>query len=199
MKRDAPFRHPQFPIYLATRLAAFDVNDVKAMIGRALAARNHGKFVLDLRSGNEEVGDNWLPNAAILLPAAGTTVDESARVLYDLKDVIGYASWGSNDENRKRRHLGFQWLPGAIATEFVSTNARTMKRPLDDWTYTSWKDTKHLFAGSPQGLSADAIHEGAAGASGNVYEPCLVACVRPDYLLPAYYEGQKATIWRCRF
>jgi uncharacterized protein (TIGR03790 family) len=124
------------------------------------------------------------------LPAARTVVDESKKVISDQKDVIGYASWGSNDDNRKRRNLGFQWLPGAIVTEFVSTNARTMKRPPDDWTYTSWKDTKHLFADSPQGLSADPIHEGASGASGNVYEPYLNACVRPDYLLPAYYAGR---------
>ena len=44
-KRDAPFRHPQFPIYLVTRLAAYDLADVKAMIDRSLAARNRGKFV----------------------------------------------------------------------------------------------------------------------------------------------------------
>jgi len=51
-------------------------------------------------------------------------------------------------------------------------------------------DRLHFFGGSPQGLSADAIHEGATGASGNVYEPFLAACVRPDYLLPAYYQGR---------
>src|SRR5262249_8618899 len=43
MKRDAPFRHPQFPIYLVTRLAAYDVGEVKGIIDRALAARNRGK------------------------------------------------------------------------------------------------------------------------------------------------------------
>jgi len=32
MKRDEPFRHPRFPIYLVTRLAAWDLADVKAMI-----------------------------------------------------------------------------------------------------------------------------------------------------------------------
>jgi uncharacterized protein (TIGR03790 family) len=111
-------------------------------------------------------------------------------VLYDRREVIGYASWGSNDGHRKRRWLGFQWLPGAIATEFVSTDARTLKRPPDDWTFTSWEDRQHFFAGSPQGLSADFIHEGATGVSGNTYEPYLGGCVRPDYLLPAYYEGR---------
>ncbi|HEY2017441.1 MAG TPA: TIGR03790 family protein [Bryobacteraceae bacterium] len=189
-KRDEPFRHPQFPIYLVTRLAAFDFTDVKAMIDRSLAAHNRGKFVVDLRSDTEREGDSWLRTAAILLPAARTVFDESIKVLYDIQDVIGYASWGSNDSNRKRRHLGFGWLPGGISTEYVSTNARTMKRPPDDWTYGPWKDPKSLFFDSPQSLSTDAIHEGATGASGNVYEPYLQGCVRPDYLLPAYYLGR---------
>ena len=190
MKRDAPFRHPQFPIYLVTRLGAYGLADVKAMIDRALAARNRGRFVIDLNSEGNGEGNDWLRNAAILLPADRVILDESTKVLYDRKDVIGYASWGSNDSNRKRRWLGFQWLPGAIATEYVSTNGRTLKQPPDDWTIGPWTDSKRYFAGAPQTLSADLIHEGATGASGNVYEPFLGACARPDYLLPAYYQGR---------
>lgn len=190
MKRDVPFRHPAFPIYLVTRLAAYDFSGVKAIIDRGLAARNRGKFVVDLSSQSDEDGNNWLRNAAILLPTDRLIFDESTKVLYDLKDVIGYASFGSNDNNRKRRRLGFEWLPGAIATEFVSTNARTLKRPPDDWKYTTFRDRLHFFAGSPQGLSADMLQDGATGASGNVYEPYLAGCARPDYLLPAYYQGR---------
>jgi uncharacterized protein (TIGR03790 family) len=189
-KRDSPFRHPQFPIYLVTRLAAYDWTDVKAMIDRSLAARNRGKFVIDLQSSDDDPGNDWLRNAAILMPAGRVTLEETNKVLYDQKDVIGYASWGSNDHNRKRRWLGFQWLPGAIATEYVSTNMRTLKQPPDTWTYANWSDHDRLWAGSPQGLSADLIHEGATGASGNVYEPFLTACARPDYVLPAYFEGR---------
>jgi len=190
MKRDAPFRHPQFPMYLVTRLAAYDFAGVRDMIDRALAAQNRGKFVLDLSSASDEDGNNWMRTAAILIPADRVTIDESPKVLYGLKDVVGYASFGSNDSSRKRRHLGFTWVPGAIATEFVSTNARTFKKPPDDWTYTAWRDRLHYFGGSPQGLSADLIQDGATGASGNVYEPYLQACARPDYLLPAYYQGR---------
>ncbi len=190
MQRDAPFQHPQFAIYLVTRLAAGDAEEVEQMINRSLAAKNRGKFVIDLSSPSDEPGNNWLRNAALLLPADRTIMDETNRALYDQKDVIGYASWGSNDDNRKRRMLGFNWLPGAVATEYVSTNARTMLRAPDNWTYTSWKDRLHFFAGSPQGLSTDLLHEGAAGASGNVYEPFLQGCARPDYLLPAYYHGR---------
>ena len=190
MKRDASFRHPQFPIYLVTRLAAYDFAGVKGMIDRSLVAANRGKFVVDLNSENDEQGNNWLRNAAILLPTDRLIMDATTRVLYDLKDVIGYAAWGSNDSNRKRRRLGFQWLPGAIATEFVSTNARTMKRPPDEWTYGRWGDRLHIFAGTPQGLSGDLLLDGSTGASGNVYEPYLAGCARPDYLLPAYYQGR---------
>jgi uncharacterized protein (TIGR03790 family) len=117
-------------------------------------------------------------------------MDESPKVITLQKDVIGYASWGSNDGNRKIRDIGFQWLPGAITAEFVSTSARTFKRPPDFWSYTNWDDRLHFFEGSPQGLMADLIHQGATGASGNTYEPYLTACVRPDYLFPAYYQGR---------
>jgi uncharacterized protein (TIGR03790 family) len=190
MKRDAAFLHPQFPIYLVTRLAAYDLAGVKAMIDRSLAARNRGKFVIDASSPANGDGNNWLRTAAMLLPRERVILDDTTNVLYDQKDVIGYASWGSNDGDRKRRWLGFQWLPGAIATEFVSTNARTLKRPPDAWTFTTYEDRQHFFAGSPQGLSADLIQEGATGVSGNTYEPMLSGCARPDYLLPAYYQGR---------
>jgi uncharacterized protein (TIGR03790 family) len=158
-------------MYLVTRLAAYSVADVKAAIDRSLAARNRGKFVLDLNSEGDGEGNNWLRTASVILPQNRLVLDESKRVLYDQREVIGYGAWGSNDPNRKRRQLGFTWLPGAIASEFVSTNARTFKQPPDTWTYTSWSDRLHFFGGSPQGLSADLLHEGATGASGNVHEP----------------------------
>lgn len=188
--RDARFEHPRFPEYLVTRLAAYDVAAVKAMIDRSLQARNRGTFVIDLSSGRDDPGNDWLRTAAILLPAERVVMDESPRVLYDLKGVIGYAGWGSNDPNRTRRRLGFEWLPGAIAMEFVSTSARTLQRPPANWTYTKWADRSHFFAGSPQGLSGDALDDGASGTYGNVYEPFLTGCARPDYVLPAYFHGR---------
>lgn len=188
-KRDAPFRHPQVPIYLVTRLAAYDVAEVKGMIDRALAARNRGKFVIDAGVGNAD-GNNWLHTAAMLLPPDRVLLDDTASIVYDQHDVIGYASWGSNDGARKRRWTGFHWLPGAIATEFVSTNARTLKRPPETWNITTFQDREHWFADSPQSLSADYILEGVTGVSGNVFEPFLAGCVRPEYLLPAYAQGR---------
>ena len=160
MQRDAPFRHPAFPIYLVTRLAAYDLADVKAMIDRSLQARNRGRFVIDLQSEKDEPGNDWLRTAAMLLPASRVVLDETTRPLYNQTEVIGYASWGSNDDHRTRRLLHFQWLPGAIAAEFVSTSARSFARPPETWAPSgAWGDKSRYFAGSPQGLVADLIHE----------------------------------------
>lgn len=189
-QRDAEFRHPQFPIYLVTRLAAYDLSGVRAMIDRSLSARNRGRFVLDLRSKRDESGDEWLRNAAILLPAERVVLEQTDKVLYGEKQVIAYASWGSNDPNRKQRYLGFEWLPGAIATEYVSTNGRTFAKPPNGWNIGTWKDRGSYFAASPQSMTADFIADGATGASGHVDEPYLRYTPRPDYVLPAYYSGR---------
>ena len=78
---------------------------------------------------------------------------------------------------RRRRAAG---NPGGAST----------RRPPDNWNITNWKDEAHFFAGSPQSLTADFIHEGATGASGHVYEPYLALTPRPDFLLPAYLSGR---------
>jgi uncharacterized protein (TIGR03790 family) len=189
-KTNAPFRHPDFPIYLVTRLAGFDFDDVKGIIDRALIARNRGKFVIDLKASDNTRGNAWLLQAAQQLAHDRVLLDNSRTVLDHQSEVIGYASWGSNDPDRKQRHLGFRWLPGAIMTEYVSTNGRTFARPPDSWNMGAWGDSKATFAGSPQSLTADYIHDGVTGASGHVYEPYLQFTPRPNILLPAYYHGR---------
>jgi len=183
-KSNAPFRHPDFPIYLVTRLAGYDFSDVKGLIDRSLQARNRGMFVIDLRGSDTTGGNKWLAQAAAQLPRQRVILDASAKVLYGQVNVIGYAAWGSNDPDRKQRHLGFHWLPGAIMTEYVSTDGRTFAHPPDNWSFSS------AFGGSPQSLTADYVHDGVTGASGHVAEPFLQFTPRPDILLPAYYRGR---------
>jgi uncharacterized protein (TIGR03790 family) len=154
------------------------------MIDRSLAAKNRGKFVIDLNDNNDRPGNDWLRDAAIALPPGRVIFDETAKPLYGQTDVIGYAAWGSNDAHRHRRFVGFKWLPGAIATEFVSTDGRTFVRPPDKWTL------KDSYAGTEQTLAPDFLQEGATGASGHVYEPYLEYTPHPDLLLPAYYQGR---------
>ena len=126
--------------------------------------------MIDLKSSDNQAGNDWLREAAKLLPADRVVLDESDKVLYGQTDVIGYAGWGSNDPNRHQRFLGFHWLPGAIATEFVSTNGRTFQRPPDSWNISTWKDMATTSRRSAK-LTADYIHEGATGCSGHVDEP----------------------------
>lgn len=189
-QKDQAFTHTRFSMYLVTRLAGYDFDDVKGIIDRSLAARNQGKFVFDLKSGDDAPGNSWLRTAALALPKERVVLDESTKVLTGEKDVIGYGGWGSNDPNRHQRNLGFHWLPGAIVTEFVSSDGRTFQRPPADWNITTWQDPAHWFVGSPQTLTADYIHEGATGCSGHVYEPYLDYCPRPEYLFPAYFHGR---------
>jgi uncharacterized protein (TIGR03790 family) len=189
-KKDARFTHPQFPIYLVTRLAAYDFDGVKGLIDRSLQATNQGKFVIDMRGPADDAGNDWLRDAAILLPPERTVLDQTHAALYNQTDVIGFASWGSNDKGRQKRFLGNHWLPGAIMTEYVSTNARTFAQPPKEWTIGNWEDKKTWFFGSPQTMTADYILEGVTGANGNIDEPYLIMNPRPDLLLPAYYHGR---------
>ncbi len=185
---DAAFSHPAFPIYLVTRLAGYDFADVRGLIDRSLAAGDRGRIYLDKRDSGERTGDDWLQTAAIRLPAGRTVLEDSETVLYKQREAIAYASWGSNDSNRRQRMLGFEWLPGALLTEFVSTNARTFERPPAGWNISSWKreDRGKWFMGSPQTIIADYIHEGVTAVTGHVSEPKLGFCPRPEILLPAY-------------
>lgn len=190
-QRDAPFRHPQFPMYMVTRIAAYTLEEAKGLIDKALIAKNTGKFVIDCRGDEATDGNHWLRAASLLIPPDRLLLEETSKVVKNVRNVIAYASWGSNDFDRHDRFLGFQWLPGAIATEYVSTNARTFAKPPDSWKLGKWSDKPStFFAGAPQTLTADYIHEGATGASGHVDEPYLHLIARPDFVLPAYYSGR---------
>lgn len=189
-QRDRPFRHPDFPIYLVTRLAGYSFEDARRAVERCREAFNQGKVVLDLKADDDEPGNAWLRDAAIFLPEDRSVLELSPQVAPPQQKVIGYASWGSNDPSRKSRKSGMQWLPGAIATEFVSSNARTLAMPPTRWTLGTWKDSSTWFAGSPQSLILDYVWEGVSGIAGNIDEPYLKWTVRPDILFPAYLSGR---------
>src|SRR5262249_56609350 len=102
------------------------------------------------------------------------------------KDVIGYAGWGSNDPAIKTRAPGFQWLPGAIASWYVSTSARTFTRPPSGWNIGPWGDEKTYHATSPQSLIGDLIAEGVTGVGGFALDTLLEGTGRAGNLLTAY-------------
>jgi uncharacterized protein (TIGR03790 family) len=185
----APFTRADHDIYLVTRLDGYTWEDIRGLIDRASAPARHGKVVLDLKAAipasGAPPGDGWLREAAWRLNNSGLEVvlDLSPRVVTGETDVIGYASWGSNDPAITTRSPGFRWLPGALASWFVSTSARTFTAPPTGWTLGSG------YAGSGQSLVGDLIAEGVTGTVGYVYEPYLDATARPQVFLPAYRAG----------
>jgi uncharacterized protein (TIGR03790 family) len=189
----AAFDKSRFGIYLVTRLTGYSVEDVKGLIDRAQQARNRGIVVIDGTNRQHQMGERALAGAARILPGDRVLYENQPAPTYDVRGVIGYASWGSNDKQRLaegRRDPGFEWLPGAIATEYVSTDARTFEEPPESWRPDSWDVRSAYWRGSPQSMTADFIRQGATGASGHVDEPKLDATPQPDLLFPAYLQGR---------
>jgi uncharacterized protein (TIGR03790 family) len=189
------FSHKDFPIYLVTRLDGYDLADVRALIDRAMAPASDGRFVLDESWNDNSPGNVWLRQAALELKRAGIPsshirLESTDGFLSGEQEVMGYASWGSNDKSDHSRVPHNSWVNGALAAEYVSTNARTFARPPMNWETGQWSNPPStFFDGSPQSLIADYIHEGVTGISGYVYEPYLQACERPQILFPAYVQG----------
>ena len=134
------FTHRSHDVYLVGRLDGYTTGDVKALIDKGIAPANDGIVVLDGKLElSESVGNKWLAAAATNLRAVPGWSD---RVLLDLgqttltgeANVIGFYTWGSNAVAATLRHYSHAFVPGAIAGEFVSTDARTFKEPPD----TGW-------------------------------------------------------------
>jgi uncharacterized protein (TIGR03790 family) len=191
-----PFTHAEYDIYLVTRLDAFTVDEALRLVDKAAAPAARGRVVLDEKATLfNRTGEDWLEEAAKRLTDMGrgddVLLDRAATPVRDVKEVLGYYSWGSNDPANRVRDFGVQFVPGALAATFVSSDARTFKEPPATWQPTSdWNDKNTWFEGSPQSLTADLIREGATGAAGHVAEPFLGATIRPQILFPAYMSGR---------
>jgi uncharacterized protein (TIGR03790 family) len=188
----APFTHEKYDIYLVTRLDGYTLEDVIGLIDRGAASVRDGRFILDERASWSQNGNTWLHQAADRLTADGfgdrVLLDETAKVITEQSSVLGYYSWGSNDPAIRIRHFQFEFVPGALAAMFVSSDARTFKQPPPEWMPGD-NSPSGPFGGSRQSLTADFVHDGVTGTAGHVAEPYLDAAIRPDILFPAYLKG----------
>jgi uncharacterized protein (TIGR03790 family) len=193
-----PFSHADQDIYLVSRLDGFNEADVIALIDRGSAAAASGDFVFDSKGetkgkSSADTPELWLKATADALAAAGlkerVVVESTPGSVPARRNVLGYASWGSNDPSIRTRRLGLGFVPGALATMFVSAGARTFEAPPDTWKPGGAQDFRSAYRGSPQSLIGDLVREGVTGVAGYVREPFLDGTIRPDILFPAYVGG----------
>jgi uncharacterized protein (TIGR03790 family) len=189
-----PFTHADHDVYLVSRLDGFTEADVVGLIDRGSSPGHEGDFLLDAKGASgDDVADRWLRATADALAEAGysdrVVLESSTAILRDRMNVLGYSSWGSNDPSIRTRRFGFGFVPGSLATTFVSTDARTLREPPAGWRPGDATERASAFEGSPQSLTGDLIREGVTGVAGHVAEPFLDGTPRPDILFPAYVAG----------
>lgn len=191
-----PFSHRSHDIYLVTRLDAFTADEAVAVIDRAQKPAAKGQFVLDQSAGtrNNPLGDLWLSDAGRRLSELGwreeVVLEQTRTPARNLDNVIGYASWASNDPQNRVRRTEMRFLPGGLATTFASADARTFTAPPAEWVPSgNWQNRATWFEGAPDTLIGDLIREGATGVAGSVSDPFLQSAVRPWILFPAYVNG----------
>jgi uncharacterized protein (TIGR03790 family) len=188
-----PFTHENYDIYLVTRLDGYTVADVRGLIDRASNPSREGSIVLDDKASAGSDTNVWLKSAAEALRSRigpnRVVYDTTSTVLKNLKNVLGYYSWGSNDPAIRERHLSLAFVNGAVAAMFVSTDARTFNEPPSDWKVAAGEDATTQYAGSHQSLTGDLIRDGVTGIAGHVAEPYLDATIRPNVLFSAYVQG----------
>jgi uncharacterized protein (TIGR03790 family) len=168
-------------VFITTRLSGYDINDCLRLVDNALNSTGaRGKFVLDSQpwkdGGGYQSGNDWCRQANQTLSKRGWQVllDDTPYYVVNQKNVSGYCSWGSNDGNASNNaKTNFTWVPGALGSTYVSTSARSFNFP----------------PSYGQSLIADNIREGITGIHGNVDEPYLTACARPQIFLDRYTRG----------
>jgi uncharacterized protein (TIGR03790 family) len=176
------FSRSSFGVFITTRLSGYNLTDCLALVDSSLnSTSGRGRFILDVQPNKDgspgyAEGNTWMRQAATILVNRGYDVwlDNTTTYVQNQKNISGYCSWGSNDGNAPNNaKTNFTWVPGAIGTTYVSTSARSFNYP----------------PSYGQSLIADNIREGISGIHGNVDEPYLTACARPQIFLDRYTRG----------
>lgn len=116
-----PFTRSEYGFFLVTRLTGYTVETALDLIERAnQSLGQRGTFVLDLATNRNGSGYKfWNDDLYVANTTLNTTMglpvhfDEETEFLTNVSNVIGYASWGSNDGNWNRNFLpnsGFDTL-----------------------------------------------------------------------------------------
>lgn len=175
-----PFSKAKFGFYLVTRLDGYSYDDAIKLVDNSLAAKpDKGPFFIDSVATVDSSGygqmNASMVEAGDILKKKGleVTVDRTGDFVLPSQPVMGYCSWGSNDQHfSASTYRAVRFKPGALAETFVSTSARTLK-PVTDG----------------QSVITDLIASGVTGVKGYVAEPFTLALARPHILFDRYTSG----------
>lgn len=165
---------------LVTRLDGYTADDAMRLVNNSVSAKKvKGAFFFERDPSKDRRGTALLHqsqgSAINALKGLGYVVEseESEKFGTSASKVMGYTSWGSNDENySKDTYKRIQFWPGAIGETFVSTSARTFG-PVT----------------GGQSVISDLIERGITGVKGYVSEPYTFALAQPHILFDRYVSG----------
>jgi len=175
----ANFSRAAYGIYLVTRLDAYTVQDVLALIDRSgpnLVVDPTAQFLFDQDPAWISPLNTYMARARNTLVNKGRSVVLDSTTVYQTnkQNLLGYMSWGSNDHYQ---HLYTQhaipyntYVAGALAETYVSTSGRSFNNPPQ----------------YGQSLIVDLLAEGVSGAKGYVYEPFSNAMAHAYILYDRY-------------
>jgi uncharacterized protein (TIGR03790 family) len=179
------FSRAKYGIYLVTRLDGYTQQDVLNLIDKAAPGMTpdpHATFLFDedpvFNSSVAYLNTN-METAVNTLNGRGkiTKLNKDTVFVTNSANLMGYASWGSNDHYAKYFATNAipnnTWASGAIAETYVSTSGRSFAPG----------------TGYGQSLIADLISEGISGVKGYVYEPYSGAMANVGLLFDAYTNG----------
>jgi uncharacterized protein (TIGR03790 family) len=181
--KNGRFSKSQYGIFLVTRLDGYSIETVKSLIDRSgpntFVDKDSALFVFDQATNFAGFYQNqeFITTGTRLTNTGwNALVNTDSVFVTDQKNVMGYASWGSNDLFADSFTVHAQprntWLNGSIAETHVSTSGRSFEPG----------------TGYGQSLIADLLEEGVTGVKGYVYEPLTIALAISSTLFPKYTE-----------
>ena len=174
-----PFKRNKYGFFLVTRLTGYTVDTALELIERAnQSLGQRGTFVLDLATNRNNSGYKFWNDD---LYAANTTLnqsmglpvhfDEETEFLTNISNVMGYASWGSNDGNWNKNYLpnsGFDTLDASWQSgSRYWTHTSPTVAPEDDFNWSYQTDEKQGGNGAFEAsIRTDCDQDGGKGLQG---------------------------------
>ena len=172
------FTRDEYGFFLVTRLTGYTIDTALGLIDKANnSIGSRGNFVLDLATNRNNSGykfwndDLYTANTSLSAMNQSVIFDEETEFLTNISNVIGYASWGSNDGNwgaNWAKNTGFETADSAWSSGIRHWNATLPTlSSTDSFEWMRSTSTKNAGSASVEAsISATCSDEGSNGTQG---------------------------------